>query len=157
MIKKDVCVQQFFWVLLTMHLYFSECNLFLISDNPSSRYLLHLNPCICFSRGLHSTSSPKPPTLFLLNKGLSWPWSYGSWIYTYLCNRCLSSLLLLFRIPLRQGVQHYVIKFVSDLWQVSVFLWVLRFPPPIRLTSTIYGNWNIVESGIKNYKPNQTF
>ena len=30
-----------------------------------------------------------------------------------------------------RGVQHYVIKFVSDLWQVGGFLWVLRFPPPI--------------------------
>ena len=28
-------------------------------------------------------------------------------------------------------------KFVSDLWQVSGFLWVLRFPPPIKLTITI--------------------
>jgi hypothetical protein len=27
------------------------------------------------------------------------------------------------------SMQHYVIKFVSDLWQVSGFLWVLRFPP----------------------------
>jgi hypothetical protein len=29
------------------------------------------------------------------------------------------------------GVQHYVIKFVSDLRQVGGFL---RFPPPIKLT-----------------------
>jgi hypothetical protein len=29
-----------------------------------------------------------------------------------------------------RGVQHYVIKFVSDLWQVCGFL---RFPPPIKL------------------------
>jgi len=26
--------------------------------------------------------------------GLSWSWSYGSWIYNYLCNQCLSSLKL---------------------------------------------------------------
>jgi hypothetical protein len=32
-----------------------------------------------------------------------------------------------------RGVQHYVIKFVSDLQQVNGFLWVLRFPPPIKL------------------------
>jgi hypothetical protein len=31
------------------------------------------------------------------------------------------------------SVQHYVIKFVSDLRQVSGFLWLLRFPPPIKL------------------------
>jgi hypothetical protein len=36
-----------------------------------------------------------------------------------------------------QGVQHYVIKFVSDLRQVGVFLGVLRFSPPIKLTATI--------------------
>jgi hypothetical protein len=34
-------------------------------------------------------------------------------------------------------IQHYVITFVSDLWQVGVFLLVLRFPPPIKLTAAI--------------------
>jgi len=24
--------------------------------------------------------------------GSSWLWSYGSWIYNYLCNQCLSPL-----------------------------------------------------------------
>ena len=36
-----------------------------------------------------------------------------------------------------RGVQHYVIKFVSDLWQVGGFLRVLLFSPPIKLTATI--------------------
>jgi hypothetical protein len=35
------------------------------------------------------------------------------------------------------AIQHYVIKFVSDLRQVGGFLWVLRFPSPIKLTATI--------------------
>ena len=35
------------------------------------------------------------------------------------------------------SIQHYVIKFVIDLRQVGGFLWVLRFPPPIKLTATI--------------------
>jgi hypothetical protein len=34
-------------------------------------------------------------------------------------------------------MQHYVIKFVSDLRQVDGFLRVFRFPPPIELTTTI--------------------
>ena len=34
-------------------------------------------------------------------------------------------------------IQHYVIKFVSDLRQVNGFLRVLRFPQPIKLTATI--------------------
>ena len=35
------------------------------------------------------------------------------------------------------SMQHYVIKFVSDLQQVDGFIRVLRFPPPIKLTATI--------------------
>ena len=35
------------------------------------------------------------------------------------------------------SIQHYVIKFVSDLRQVKGFLWVLWFPPPIKLTVMI--------------------
>ena len=34
-------------------------------------------------------------------------------------------------------MQHYVLKFVSYLRQVSGFPRVLRFPPPIKLTATI--------------------
>ena len=50
------------------------------------------------------------------------------------------------------SIQHYVIKFVSDLRQVVGFL---RFHPPIKLITTY--NWNIIESGIKHLKPNQLF
>ena len=35
------------------------------------------------------------------------------------------------------SIQHYVIKFVSDLRQVGGFLRVHLFPPPINLTATI--------------------
>ena len=35
------------------------------------------------------------------------------------------------------SIQNYVIKFVSDLLQVSGFLQVLRFPPQIKLNATI--------------------
>ena len=52
------------------------------------------------------------------------------------------------------SIHHYVIKIVSDLWQVGSFLWVFRFPPPMKLTER--HNWNIVESGVKHHKPNQT-
>ena len=34
-------------------------------------------------------------------------------------------------------IQHYVIKFASDLQQVGGFLWVLQCPPPIKLTDII--------------------
>jgi len=32
-------------------------------------------------------------------RGPSWPWSYGSWIYNYICNRCPSPLMLSVRMP----------------------------------------------------------
>jgi len=35
------------------------------------------------------------------------------------------------------SIQHYVMKFVSDLRQVGGFLEVLRFLPPIKLSATI--------------------
>ena len=34
-------------------------------------------------------------------------------------------------------IQHCVIKFVSDLWQVGGFFWVLWFPSPIKLSVTL--------------------
>ena len=38
------------------------------------------------------------------SQGPSWSWSYGSWIYSYLCNYCLSPLTFWVRIPHRRGV-----------------------------------------------------
>jgi hypothetical protein len=35
------------------------------------------------------------------------------------------------------SMQHYVIKYVSDLWQIGGFHQVLRIPPPMKLTATI--------------------
>jgi len=46
------------------------------------------------------------------------------------------------------SIQHYVIKFVNDLQQVSGFLWVPQFPPRIKNWLPRY-SWNIVESGVK--------
>ena len=34
------------------------------------------------------------------------------------------------------SIQHYAMKFVSDLRQICGFLRVLQFPPPIKLTTT---------------------
>ena len=41
------------------------------------------------------------------------------------------------RLGTLYSIQHYVIKFVSDLRQDSGFLLVLRFSPPIKLTITM--------------------
>ena len=42
-----------------------------------------------------------------------------------------------YAISAHYSMQPYVIQFVSDLRQVGGFLWVLRFPPPIKLTGMI--------------------
>ena len=75
---------------------------------------------------------------FSIVRGAVGAWLYGSWIYNCLCDQCLyHHWCCEFESRSGQGVQHYVIKFVSDLRQVGSFLWVLQFPPPIKLTATI--------------------
>jgi hypothetical protein len=59
-----------------------------------------------------------------------------------------------FKSRSRWGAQHFVIKFISDLWQVSGFLRVLQFSPPMKLMPWFY--WNIVESGVKHHQTNQS-
>ena len=59
--------------------------------------------------------------------GIEFTTTYAISIYPHLC--------FMFESRSGQGVQHYVIKLVvSDLRQVGGFL---RFPPPIKLTTTI--------------------
>ena len=36
-----------------------------------------------------------------LKKGLSWSWLYGSWIYNYICNQCISPLMLWVQMSIR--------------------------------------------------------
>ena len=53
-----------------------------------------------------------------------------------------------------RGVQHYVIKFVSDLRQVGDFLRLLRLLPPIKLT--VHDITEILlESGVKRHQTNK--
>ena len=58
-----------------------------------------------------------------------------------------------FESRLGRGVQHYVIKFISDLRQVDGFLQILRFPPPLKLTATI--QLNLVKYCWKWHQTNQ--
>jgi len=74
---------------------------------------------------------------FLLNnhqifQGPSWSWSYSSWIYNYLCNRCLSQLTLRVRIPLRRGVLNTTLCDKVCQWLVTG-RW---FPPSTAVSST---------------------
>ena len=78
--------------------------------------------------------------LLLAAGGPSWPWSYSSWIYNYLCNQCLLPLKVVSSRPVHfevYSIQHYVIKFGSDLRQVGGFLRVLWFPSSIKYITEI--------------------
>jgi hypothetical protein len=50
------------------------------------------------------------------SKGSSWSWLYGSWIYNFPCNQCLSIITKVVSANSSHGkmysIQHYVIKFV---------------------------------------------
>jgi hypothetical protein len=54
---------------------------------------------------------------FQINWGPSWSWWYGSWIVNYLCNQCLSPLMLWVRISIRTrcSTLYDKAKFVNDL------------------------------------------
>jgi len=75
--------------------------------------------------------------------------SYGSWIYNYLSNQCLSPLKVVSSVPVHgkvYSIQHYVIKIVSNLRQVGGFLRVLRFPP------TNKTQWKLQNISIVHFK-----
>ena len=48
--------------------------------------------------------------------GPLWSWSYGSWIYNYLCNQCLSPLTLWDRFPPRRGVLNTTLCVKVSQW-----------------------------------------
>jgi hypothetical protein len=83
---------------------------------------------------------------YVLLQGPSW--SYGSWIYNYLYATMPITTKVVSSNATHDemySIQHYVIKFVSDLWQVAVFLHQYDWPPRY--------SWNIVESGVKHHNP----
>ena len=86
------------------------------------------------------------------------------WFYNYLCNQCLSPLIW---VRILSGRDHMVVgftttfaiwccKFESRKWlatgRVYDFLWVLWFPPLIKLIATIYLKY--VESRFKHHSLN---
>ena len=84
-----------------------------------------------------------------------WSWSYGSWVYIYLCNQCLSPLKLWVWIPFMMRCTWYNIMW----WSLSVtcdrsvvfsgYSWFLH-----QQNWLPWYSWNFVESGVKQHKPN---
>jgi hypothetical protein len=61
-----------------------------------------------------------------MSEGPSWPWSYGSWIYNYLCNQCLSPLMLWVQISIRARCTTLCDKFCQWL---ATGRWFSPCPP----------------------------
>jgi len=76
-------------------------------------------------------------------KGSSLSWSYSSWVNNYLCNHRLSLLTLWIWTPLRRVVLDTALcdKVISDLRQDGGFLYVLRFPSPLKLIAQIQSKY----------------
>ena len=115
--------------------------------------------CVFFVRNiywieklLHFTFEHFKLTFFFLNGGRRGHDRMVVWFTTTYAIGAYHHWCCEFESRSGRGVQHCVINFVSDLRQVSG---VLRFSPPIKLTTKIYRNWNIVESGVKHHQTNK--
>ena len=79
-----------------------------------------------------------------VQQGPSWLWSYGSWIYNYLCNQCLSPLKLWVRISIRASCTLLCDKLCQWLATCRWF-----FPgPPVSSTNKI-DHHDITETSLK--------
>ena len=114
--------------------------------------LYHSENTLLFDEMMMIMSVLESLIVLLIYKGLSWSWSYCSWIYNYqsvpITTKVVSSYSAHGEV---YSIQHYVIKFVSNMQQVCGFLWVLRFPPLIILTATIKLKYCWVV--LKHHKP----
>ena len=61
----------------------------------------------------------------------SWPWSYGSWIYNYKCDQCLSPLMLWVKISIRA-------RYTTLCDKVCQWLAIGQWFPPGPPVSTTY-------------------
>ena len=75
--------------------------------------LTHYNIKICWTSQNMFSSHYQKQFFVLIQRWLSWSWSYCSWIYNYLCNQCLSSLTLWVQIPLMARCTRYNIIVIN--------------------------------------------
>ena len=92
-------------------------------------------------------------TFILRCRGPSW--SYGSWIYNYLCHQCLSQLKLSLN-PTQERCTRFSMSLSLSVTcgRSVVFSWYSGFLH--QLYWPLRYNWNIVESGVKHRNPNPT-
>ena len=112
----------FMWSVLLMFSVFWFCDFCLCSVSCVECYL-----CLWI---VHSYLTLRFSLTFICNYGVSWSWSYGSWIDNYLCNKCISHWSYEFESHSWQGVVNTTLCdqvcqwLPADRW----FLQWLRFP-----------------------------
>jgi hypothetical protein len=90
-----------------------------------------------------------------LNWGPSWSWSYGSWIYNFLCNLYLSPLTVWVQILFWRSVLDTTLCDNVCQW-LATGRWFSTVTP-VSTTNIFWPpryNWNIVENGIKHNNTN---
>ena len=74
-----------------------------LSDHLSYVALFHCPIERSYKTGLTVEERKKYLIIYSIEEP-SWPWSYDSWIYNYICNQCLSPLTLWVPTPLSRCV-----------------------------------------------------
>ena len=142
-----------YWMYFVFHILVSPCDSLSCLNDGSCR--VEAGVAACFCKGDYSGSTCEGTKLYIF----SLPFLNYSWIfYFYLNPRAVVVMIIWYldlQLPMQSVpittkvvssntvhdevylIQHYVIKFVSDLRQVGGFLRVVRLPPPMRLTATI--------------------
>ena len=90
-----------FVFFLYQHFPVDTCFVSSIHDNLGTVKILIVKNTQCSLQTLVHFRSMLLSHQYKLKQGPSW--SYGSWVYNYLCNQCLSPLTLRVRIRLRRG------------------------------------------------------
>jgi hypothetical protein len=72
-----------------------------LNTNRRKELNMHMSICVCL--GFFFI------LFFRFWAALSWWWSYISWIYNYLCNQCLSPLMLWVWVPFIAGVRDTIL------------------------------------------------
>jgi len=89
-----------------------------------------------------------------------WSWTYGGWIYYYLCNQCLSPLTLWVRIPLMERCTRNNTGWTRVLWRLEAGATCIEQCHILHLSSFVCRSfilWQpsllLKQSGNKDYLP----
>ena len=143
-----------YWTYFVFHILVSPCDSLSCLNDGSCR--VEAGVAACFCKGDYSATTCEGTKLYIF----SLPFLNYSWIFYFYLNPRAAVVMIIWywdlQLPMQSvpittkvvssntvhdevySIQHYVIKFVSDLRQVGGFLRVIWFPQPIKLTARLY-------------------